>query len=467
MKRLSIRFKLTFWFTAALVLVALLSCSIVLSVSSQILQKGIRDSLIETVERNRKEIEFYPDLSQFDLSSSVDHFVDYEGGYLRVDNDFLDAVNQVYTALYRSDITLLYGENPISRELADLKFVDAQLREVNAGGTVYYIFDRKLTSEGLDGLWLRGVVSEARGTLQMSSITRLSLILLPVMVLLASVGGYLLAGRMLRPIKKISETARQIGRENDLKKRIELGKGTDELHQLADSFNDMFGKLDSAFETQRQFTSDASHELRTPMAVILAQCELTLEQERSTAEYEEALRLIRRQSRRMSKMINDMLDFTRLEAGGTRYVKEAVDLTELVSSVCEDMALIREQDITLQYEAEAGVTCTGSRELLSRLLSNLIGNAYRYGKENGHIWVRLWREGEEIRLSVADDGIGIPMEEQDRIFRRFYQADRSRSGTGAGLGLSMAYEIAKFHGGALRVESEPDRGSTFTFSMPG
>ena len=202
------------------------------------------------------------------------------------------------------------------------------------------------------------------------------------------------------------------------------------------------------------------------MAVILAQCELTLEQERSTAEYEEALRLIRRQSRRMSKMINDMLDFTRLEAGGTRYVKEAVDLTELVSSVCEDMALIREQDITLQYEAEAGVTCMGSRELLSRLLSNLIGNAYRYGKENGHIWVRLWREGEEVRLSVADDGIGIPMEEQDRIFRRFYQADRSRSGTGAGLGLSMAYEIAKFHGGALRVESEPDRGSTFTFSMP-
>lgn len=466
MKRLSIRFKITFWFTAALVIVVLFSYFIVFSVSNQIIQKTIRDSLIETVEHNVDEIEYYSSIDDVDLGNDVDHFVEYEGGFLEVDDDFLDEVNEVYTALYREDNMLIYGENPISRHVSDLKFVDSRIQSRKVGGTLYYIFDRKLTAEGLEGLWLRGIVSETQGATQMSSIMRISLILLPAVVLLASIGGYLLARRMLYPIQKISETANQIGKENNLKKRIELGPGKDELHQLADSFNDMFDKLDRAFAAERQFTSDASHELRTPMAVINAQCEYSLEQSRSPEEYQEALLVIQRQGKKMNRLISDMLDFTRLEAGTERYAREAFDLAELVSSLCADMALIRENNIELQWETEEHVPFNGNRELLSRLLTNLVSNAYRYGRENGHILVQLKKDPQHVLLTVSDDGVGIEKEEQPKIFQRFYQSDRSRSGAGLGLGLPMAYEIARFHGGEIRVESAPGEGSVFTVILP-
>lgn len=461
MKRLSIRFKITFWFIIALILVMMLTYFITFSASNRIIQKTIRDSLVETVENNVDEIEFYQSIEEIKSGNDVDHFLEYAGGYLEIDDDFLDAVNDVYTALYHAEGTLLYGENPIADVTVGFKFIDSQVRQTTIDGTIYYLFDRKLAADGLEGLWLRGVVSEEQGATQMSAIMRLSVILMPVLVAVASIGGYLLAWRMLWPIQKISDTARQIGRDNDLKKRIEIGEGNDELHQLADSFNDMFEKLERAFEAERQFTSDASHELRTPVSVIAAQCELSLEKPGSPEEYVEALQVIRRQSMKMSRLIDNMLDFTRLEVGADRYVKEDMDLTELVVSVCADMALIQEKGITLECDTENEIQFCGSRELLTRLLVNLINNAYRYGKEQGHIRVQLQETNREIRLSVQDDGIGIAREEQQKIFQRFYQADSSRTGTGMGLGLSMAQEIARFHGGMITVESVPGEGSIF------
>ena len=145
------------------------------------------------------------------------------------------------------------------------------------------------------------MVSEEQGERQSFGIMRIALVLLPVLVVIASAGGYFIAGRTLNPIQKIAGTARKIGEENDLKCRINLGKGNDELHQLADIFNEMFERLESTFEKEQQFTSDVSHELRTPMAVISAQCEYTLEKERSVGEYEDALRVIRRQARKMAR----------------------------------------------------------------------------------------------------------------------------------------------------------------------
>ena len=202
------------------------------------------------------------------------------------------------------------------------------------------------------------------------------------------------------------------------------------------------------------------------MSVIAAQCEYSLEKRRSAEEYEEALKVIWRQSKKMSKLINDMLDFTRLEVHKERYPMECVNLTELVSSICSDMALIRDKNISLTCETQENIETDANRELFSRLLVNLISNAYRYGKEDGHIWVRLQRKSEMIRLEVEDDGIGIEKENQKKIFQRFYQTDASRSGSGMGLGLSMAYEIAKFHNGDIVVESEKDKGSIFTVLLP-
>lgn len=482
MKSLSIRFKITFWFTAALMLVACVAYFIVFFVDHQVLQKTIRDNLIETVENNVDEVEFYTDLSSFDLYHETDYFCEYQSGYLEIDDDFLDQVNEVYTSLCQADMAMLYGENPIAKEAAGLEFMDSQVQQVTADGILYYVFDRKLSLEGLEGLWLRGVVSERQGRAHMSDLIRVSLLLLPFLVLVSAVGGYLLARRMLRPIQAISAAAAKIGTGSDLKERIDLGAGTDELHQLADSFNGMFRRLEEAFEAERQFTSDASHELRTPVSVITAQCEFSLEEPRSIEEYEKALQTIQRQGRKMSRMIRDMLDFTRLERRPDSYVREDLDLTELVQSVCYDLALLQEKGITLHCEAEGDIVFYGNRQLLSRMLTNLVSNAYRYGRENGHIRVRVGYGGEKlmqsgieererfgaredcaewIELSVADDGIGIAPEEQGKIFRRFYQADNSRSGVGTGLGLSMVQEIVRFHGGSIGVESEPGKGSIF------
>ncbi len=465
MKRLPIRIKITLWFTAALVLVVAFTYTAVISVSNQIIQKTIRDNLIETVENNVDEIEYYASLDKTGNSNDNDFFIEYLDGYLEIDDDFLDSVNEVYTALYDSDKTLLYGENPILKSSLTLDFRNLQIQHITSNGTLYYIFDRKLTVSPAQELWLRGIVPETQGAVYINEIARVSLVALPLIVLLAAVGGYLIARKMLRPIRDISQTASYIGQSGDLKKRIDLGKGNDELHRLADTFNEMFARLEQSFEAERQFTFDASHELRTPMAVITAQCEYSLEKERTAEEYEEALTVINRQGRKMSRLINDMLSFARLETRSENYTKEEIDMTALTESLCADMALIKQNGITLTCEAEEGIFCLGSRDLLSRLLSNLISNAYRYGKENGHIHVRLTKDGDKLRLSVSDDGIGIVKEEQEKIFRRFYRAEGSRTGTGVGLGLSMVQEIAHFHGGEISVKSEPGIGSEFIFSL--
>ncbi len=467
MKNLTIRVKITLWYAIALIIVVSLTYVVILSVSNQVFQKTIRDNLIETVENNVDEVEYYNNIEEEDLADDVDYFIAYKEGFLEVDDDFLDAVNQVYTALYDSSLFLLYGENPIARETISVPLKDSVLQTTTAGGVTYYIFDRALTQEGLEGLWLRGVVAETQGKEEVNSISRLSLILLPILVMFAIIGGYLIAGRTLKPIKQISEAASQIGKGDDLKRRITIGEGRDELHQLADNFNKMFARLDQSFEKEQQFTSDASHELRTPMSVILAQCEYSLEKERSMKEYETALSVIQRQGRKMSALINDMLDFTRLGMKTDRYPLASFDLSESVISLCSDMALIRENNIELSYtNIEKGIIYTGNKTLLNRALTNLISNAYRYGRQNGHIIVSLKKTEASVIISVQDDGVGIAEEEQEKVFRRFYQGDHSRGGIGTGLGLSMAEEIARFHGGRILLESKKDQGSTFRILLP-
>ncbi|MCD7905296.1 MAG: HAMP domain-containing histidine kinase [Clostridiales bacterium] len=466
MKKLSLRVKITLWFSAVLILVVALTYFAVLSVSRQVIQKTVKDSLITTVTDNIDEVEYYCDIDFEHISNDVDYYIEYNGGYIEIDDDFLREVNQVYTSLCLSDKSLVYGENPIVSKTSDLELTDYSLRQITIDSTIYYVYDRRLTLKGLEGLWLRGVVSEAQGAVQLSSIVRMSLILLPVLVLLVIIGGYLTAGRTLKPIDRISEAAAQIRQGNDLKRRIDLGEGGDEVHRLADQFNEMFGRLEASFLSQQQFISDASHELRTPVSVIMAQCELTLEQERSPAEYEEALEVIQRQGRKMSRLVKDMMYFTRLELHPERYEKNEINLTEFVEDTCGDLAIIAEKGIELSCDVQRNIYFKGNKGLLTRLLSNLINNAYRYGKDGGFIKVSLKSEENNIILSVKDNGIGIEPSELQNIFRRFYQADPSHTGEGSGLGLAMAREITRFHKGEISAESKLGVGSTFTVTFP-
>lgn len=220
MKRFSIRTTITLWFSVALILVVSITYFMVLFVGDQVIQKTIRDNLIETVEHNVDEIEFYKRVDDAALAQSLDHYVKWDGGYLGVDDDFLDEINQVYTSLCKADGSLVYGENPIAKETAAVSFRNATVQQIKAGNTTYYIFDRKLTQEGLEGLWLRGVVSEVQGSIQLNSIARTSLILLPFLVLVAIIGGYLITKRMLKPIQNLSGRRRKSGKAATLKSAL-------------------------------------------------------------------------------------------------------------------------------------------------------------------------------------------------------------------------------------------------------
>lgn len=461
MKNLSIRTKISLWFTSVLVVIVALTYIVILSVSGSVIQKTIQDNLINTVSDNVDEVEFFSNIGDTEHDNDADVYIEYSDGYLEVDDDYLDLVNGISTALYVDNGVLLYGENPIAKATANYEFSENKIQHVNVNGITYYVFDKKLTQDGLDGLWLRGVVSEEQGSAQLSSTTITSLYLLPLILLFAGIGGYIIAGKTLNPIKKIESAAVQISHGQDLKKRIELSPGTDELHQLAGTFNEMFERLEGAFESEQQFTSDASHELRTPLSVVLAQCEYSLEQARTQEEYEAALRMIQRQSKKMNHLIEDMLRFVRLEQKTDRFPNEMLDYSDLVSSICQDMALLKEHGIILTCDVQKEISILANRELLSRMIINLISNAYRYGRENGFIKVTLTATTSDTILTVCDNGIGISPEHLDKIFNRFYQVDASRTECGTGLGLAMVKEIVKLYGGEIRVESEPDKGSRF------
>lgn len=465
MEKLTIRTKITLWFSAVLVLIAALAMLSVMVISNSVIQKGVRDSLIEMVEENVDEVEFFGNLHDSDWQDGDDLYLEYQGGYLEIDDDFLNRLNGIYTSLYDWEGNLLYGENPMGREAEEVLFIDAVLQKIRVNGTRYYIYDRALSGDGLEGLWLRGFVTEVQGMTQTIAIARLTLWVIPVIVIFSVLGGYLIAGRFLRPIKQIGEAAESIREGNDLTRRIELGSGTDELHQLANTFDRMFDRLETSFKAEQQFTSDVSHELRTPVTVILSECEYTLEEAGEMEEYKEALEVIERQGRKISNLISELLEFTRLEQNPERFIMEEMNLSALCEEVCDDMEHLMERGITLHREITPEVIVNGNPMLLGRLLTNLVTNACRYGKEEGYILVTLKKEQENVRMFVEDDGIGITEEQQAQIWNRFYQADPSRSGRGAGLGLSMVKSIAALHQGIVTVESIPGEGSIFTFTF--
>ena len=228
----------------------------------------------------------------------------------------------------------------------------------------------------------------------------------------------------------------------------------------------MFARLETSFEAEKQFTSDASHELRTPVAVILAQCEDARRGAQTPEQYAEAIDVIERQAGRMSSLIAQLLQMTRLEQGTQRAAFEQADLSGLVEVICAEQPQLP-RGITIQTDIQPDVEAWFDVTLMSRLLQNLINNAARYGRENGHIWVSLRHVEHDAVLSVRDDGIGIPADRLDKIWKRFYQVEASRgAANGAGLGLPMVRQIAALHGGTVTVDSREGEGSCFTLRFP-
>lgn len=466
-KNLTIQKKIIIWFALTLLIIVTLMNTLTFSIAKIVLDEDIKERLMNTVVSNVEEIEYFNRLDAGMEREQGDQFLQFNSGWLEIDDDFCDYYEGICTALYDKDGNLLYGEAPvkISRSKA-ASFTS--VGSVKYKGEKYYVYDRVLSGDSFDGLWLRGVVSKNERINILYNTVRLSFWLLPLLALLAILGGYAITRRSFLPIQQIADSAEEIGKSGDLSRRLDIGWGRDEIHQLASTFNGMFDRLEKAFETERQFTSDASHELRTPTAVILAQAQYGLELADSEEEYRESLEVIKRQAERMNDIINQLLFFTRLDQGSEPVNMEETNLSVLVAEICKDQRLISCKHISVKDDIQPDINVETDRNLFTRMLNNLFSNAYKYGKEKGTITMTLTRMGDDAVLRLTDDGIGISRENLERIWNRFYQVEPSRNedaGGGLGLGLSIVKQITSLLGGKISVESEEGRGTSFIFVM--
>jgi signal transduction histidine kinase len=278
--------------------------------------------------------------------------------------------------------------------------------------------------------------------------------------------GWLVAGRALRPIGRITDVARDI-QATSLERRIGLGGPDDELRRLADTFDAMLGRIDTAFAAQRRFVADASHELRNPLAIIRTNNDVSLADPALTREAARRARRIATAADRMTGLVDDLLAMARLQVPGAR--REAVSLVDVGAQAVEEVAAIAaERSIRVRAPAGVAPPVTGDRMSLARAVANLLDNALRHAPPGSSVTVEVGARDGWAWLVVHDDGPGIPLEDQPRIFNRFYRVDRARSREdgGSGLGLAIVRQIAEGHGGAIRVVSEPGHGATFVLWVP-
>jgi heavy metal sensor kinase len=291
---------------------------------------------------------------------------------------------------------------------------------------------------------------------------------LPLALLFAGGGGWLLARRALRPVDRMTEAARRISAEQ-LDARLETTGSGDELDRLAVTLNDMLGRLDTAFQQIRQFSADASHELQTPLTILKGEIEVALRTSRSSQEYQDVLASALEESDRIALLVEALLMLSRADAGVLRMDRQPVDLAELIAEVVEQARVLAEtRGVSLESKSVAPLTVLGDCAHLRRLLLNLVDNGIKYTPAGGRVTLSLRQDKEWAALQITDTGIGLAAEEQERVFQRFYRAPEavSQGKEGSGLGLCIARSIATAHGGRIEVQSAVGCGSRFTVFLP-
>jgi len=320
--------------------------------------------------------------------------------------------------------------------------------------------------------------------------------LLPVALVLAGTGGWLLARRALRPVDQMTTAARRIEAEH-LGERLGGAEVDDELGRLARTLNEMLARLEAAFAQVRRFSADASHELKTPLTVVKGEIEVALRNRRDPAEYERVLRAVLEEVDSMAHLVEDLLLLSRADAGALKLESGPVELDRLVEEVAKEGEVLGQaKKVHVTIKSLEPLVLRGDGPRLKQLLRNLVDNAVKYSPAGGRVALELRRGARQsgnqatrqlgdppnrqiaqlpngpsvewVEVLVQDTGVGIPAESLPRIFERFYRVDpaRARETGGAGLGLCIAKTIAEAHGGAIEVGSTPGVGSTFTVRLP-
>lgn len=472
-----IRFRLMAWFSLVLALVLIGFSAFVYTRQSQ----DLRNVAVNSLALKTRQLE---DLFRFERLQSLQDIRQLiptlvSGGVSLIQEDEvlvlsdpvanwvakLGPVNDVdITRMVATARQVVTGGEPENYNFGIVSTVNNQNQDYQ------FLITPILAPGGLVGYMLLGRPADPGGSLP-SLLATLGLASLAILAGSAGI-GFWLANQVLHPVQMITRAARQIS-ETDLSRRLNL-KSSDEMGELANTFDRMLGRLQSAFERQRQFTADASHELRTPLTIIGLETSRTLEAKRPVSEYERTLRVIQTENEHMTHLVNDLLTLSRLESGQTQPHMEDVDLSDATLEVVERLApLATAKHIHLEAGELPEAPVKGDRAYLVQMISNLMENAIKYVPDGmGQVKVETGCEDSRVWVRVEDNGPGISDEDLPHLFERFYRADKARLRAGgndpggSGLGLAIVQWIAHAHGGKVNVTSRLGEGSTFEVVLP-
>ncbi len=470
-KKLSVKLQIIIWYIFSMIFISGIVLIAMNSFSEKMIEKDIGDRLIGTVSSkalmltskrinlhdniNLGEIGENPSFNKLKNILSSINFNYYEDG--------------VYMAIYDTNTNLIVGNMPFEIN-SNFAFKNNFLRQTEHDGNRYYEYDKEINIA--DSIYyLKGISLVSDKSLFSKSVVTNNVILSVTMIFVASIGGYLILSRAFNPVDKITEIAKEISESNDLSRRININSNNrnDEIYRLASIFDKMLDKLEYNFEKEKQFTSDASHELRTPVSVIMSECEFAEECANDIEDYKESISSIKNQALRMSKLISELLTISKMDKDTLQTNFEKIDLSELLSFVCDEQEEINGTNVSLIRNIPENIIINADRFLITRALINLISNAYQYIGDGNKIEVNLKIQGNHTIFFVKDNGIGISKDHLPRIWERFYQVDTSRTAkenNGAGLGLSMVKWIVHCHNAEIFVESNLEEGTKFTIKFP-
>ena len=395
--------------------------------------------------------EVFEDVSQKKLAKSVTKIANDM-------NEFEPYDDGIFFIKYNAKGDVIGGLAPKHFQIS-LKINSGAVRLYENGENRFYYYD--IAAKGKE-LWVRGVIN-AEKFFKKEGLFLLALgVFVPVLFAFVLYGGYKTIKNAMKPVSTMSKTALEIGSNQDFSKRIDLPAGKDELHALASVFNQMLDSLEKVYQSEKQLTSDVSHELRTPLSVIMAESDYAASYAQNLDEAKESLEVISRQSRKITSLIDQILELSRLEAGRNLELK-GINLSSILQNLASDYEkLANAKGLKFSYEIAPEIEILGDELMISRLVDNLLSNALKFAE--ARIELNLTLTKTRALLSVKDDGAGISQKDSELIWNKFYQADSSRNkslNTGSGLGLAIAANIAKIHGAKLGVKSEAGAGSEF------
>jgi heavy metal sensor kinase len=457
----SIRFRLTAWYSTVLALALAVFGVFTWFAVREILFHAVDDTLIDRAEGVRRFME--NQIGALSVEEIRDEFKEHS--VVGPGGDLFQVCDGAGVWLYRS--AALENDGVLIPLPADVP-AKGLVEDRQVAGTGLRFFSRNVTVLGKP--YTIQVAAPMHELVQVLTGFKWTLLfLVPVVFLAATAGGWWMSRRALQPVDQVTATARSIG-EQSLGKRLPVPNTADELQRLSETLNQMLDRIEGAFRRVTQFTADASHELRTPVALIRTTSEIALRKHRSDAEYREALEEVHAESVRTTALIENLLTLARADAGKQILDRTPVDLGSLLLEVSgQSEKLARQKGIKLACQTPEEIApIQGDPGTLRRLFFILLDNAVKYTPPGGWIQVGINENPSNVTVDVRDSGVGISQHDLPHIFERFYRADKSRNrdSGGAGLGLSLAKWIVEAHGGFMEVESIVDTGSTFRVSLP-